>query len=70
MNKDNNQSDELRNEYSREDLGEGVRGKYYENYKSGTNVVLLSPDVASVFKDDKEVNDALRALIKIAKKID
>ena len=66
MNKDN--SDDLRNEYQREDLGEGIRGKYYDNYMSGTNLVLLSPDVAAVFPDEKSVNDALRELIKLAQK--
>jgi len=60
--------DELRLEYNREDLGEGVRGKYYEEYKKGTNLVLLSPDVTAVFKDADAVNEALRELIKIANK--
>ena len=33
--------DTLRAEYSREDLGKGVRGKYYKEYRKGTNMVLL-----------------------------
>jgi len=37
--------DELRPKYKRSDLGRGVRGKYYKSYQSGTNLVLLSPDV-------------------------
>src|SRR5258706_161646 len=37
-----------------------VRGKYYENYKRGTSVVLLEPDVAKVFHDSAVVNQALR----------
>ncbi len=61
-------SDELRPEYNRDDFGHGIRGKYYDDYKSGTNLVLLSPDVASIFPDEKAVNDALRSLIKIAQK--
>ena len=36
-------SDELRAEYKLEDLGVGVRGKYFEEYCKGTNLVLLSP---------------------------
>lgn len=59
-------SEELRKEYNRKDLGKGVRGKYYKEYTKGTNLVLLSPEVASVFSDDKSVNDALKKLIKIA----
>ena len=49
--------DEMRPEY---DLRGGVRGKYYERYKQGTNVVLLEPDVAKVFRDSATVNEALR----------
>jgi hypothetical protein len=42
------------------DLPDGVRGKYYERYMEGTNVVLLDPDLADVFHDSAVVNQALR----------
>lgn len=42
------------------DLRGGVRGKYYDRYKQGTNVVLLEPDMAKVFRDSATVNEALR----------
>jgi len=61
-------SDEMRPAYRREDLGAGVRGKYLESYRKGTNLVLLSPDVAKVFTTEEEVNEALRSLISLAKK--
>jgi len=61
-------TDELRPEYHREDLGRGVRGKYLESYRSGTNLVLLSPDVAEAFPTEEAVNDALRLLIKLAER--
>jgi len=61
-------SDELRPEYKREDLGQGVRGKYLEEYRKGTNLVLLSPDVAKVFSTEEAVNEALRSLISLAQK--
>ena len=38
----------------------GVRGKYYERYMQGTNIVLLAPDIAEVFRDSETVNAALR----------
>jgi hypothetical protein len=60
--------EELRSEYKRSDLGGGVRGKYFKSYQSGTNIVLLSPDVAEVFSDEVSVNEALRSLIKVAHK--
>jgi hypothetical protein len=45
----------------------GTRGKYYEFYREGTNVVLLDPDVAAVFPDSAAVNAALRGLIAEAR---
>jgi len=61
-------SDELRPEYRREDLAQGVRGKYFESYQKGSNLVLLSPDVAKVFPTEAAVNEALRSLIDLAEK--
>lgn len=55
--------EEMRGEY---DFSGGVRGKYYKQYMEGTNVVLLEPDVAKVFKDSESVNQALRVLMNIA----
>lgn len=49
------------------DFSGGVRGKYATRFAAGTNVVVLAPDVAEAFPDSAAVNDALRALIKIAR---
>ena len=57
----------LRREYDLSTLKGGVRGKYLARYRTGTNLVLLSPDVAEYFRDEKSVNTALRALIRVAK---
>jgi hypothetical protein len=57
----NNRSDEVEEDDIPEmDLSGGVRGKYYERYMQGTNVVLLEPDIARVFHDSAVVNQALR----------
>jgi hypothetical protein len=56
--------DEMRSEY---DFSGGVRGKYCEAYKQATNIIVLEPDVAEVFRDSAAVNEALRLLTKIAK---
>ncbi len=61
-------SDELRPEYRREELGRGVRGKYFESYQKGSNLVLLSPDVAKAFSTAEAVNNALRSLLELAQK--
>lgn len=55
--------DDLREEY---DFSGGVRGKYAERYREGTNLVALDPDVLEVFPDSESVNEALRALARIA----
>ena len=60
--------DELRREYDFSKLKGGVRGKYVARYRAGTNLVLLSPDVAAYFPDEQSVNTALRALIHAAKR--
>ncbi len=60
--------DELRREYDFSKLKGGVRGKYFERYRAGTNLVLLSPDVAEYFPDEQSVNSALRTLIQAAKR--
>jgi len=60
--------DELRREYDFSKLGKGVRGKYPARYKAGTNLVLLSPDVAERFPNDRSVNAALRKLLRVARR--
>jgi hypothetical protein len=56
--------DDLRPEYDFSQMKGGVRGKYVERYRKGTNVVLLDPDIAAAFPDAKAVNDALRSLVR------
>ncbi len=65
--KKNERRDELRPEYDLSKLKGGIRGKYPQRCKAGTNLVLLAPDVARYFPDEQSVNQALRSLISIAK---
>ena len=60
-------SDQLRPEYDLSKLKGGVRGKYAKRFQKGTNLVLLSPDVAKYFPDEQSVNAALRSLVGIVK---
>jgi len=46
------------------DFSNGVRGKYTDRYKEGTNVVLLDPDVAKEFPNSAAVNEALRQVLR------
>jgi hypothetical protein len=43
--------------------------KYVERYQTGTNLVLLDPDVAQAFPNDAAVNEALRLLMQVAQTI-
>lgn len=59
-------ADELRSEYDLSQLKGGVRGKYYQEATAGTNLVLIEPELASVFPDTESVNRALRLLADTA----
>lgn len=65
--KKDSKKDELREEYDLSKLKGRIRGKYVERFKAGTNLVLLDSDVADAFRTTEEVNDALRALMKVAR---
>ena len=55
---------ELRPEYTRADFGTLVRGKYAQRVAEATNVVVLEPQVARAFPNDRAVNKALRGLLR------
>ncbi|HZQ07475.1 MAG TPA: hypothetical protein VFD70_12920 [Anaerolineae bacterium] len=62
----NEANDELRPEYDlRQLLKGGVRGKYVERYRAGTNLVLLDPDIAKAFPNERAVNEALRLVLEL-----
>jgi hypothetical protein len=65
---ENEMEDELRPEYDFAQMKGGVRGKYIERYRAGTNLVLLDPDVGQAFPNDEAVNEALRLLVQIAQR--
>lgn len=63
-NLESEQDDDLRPEYDFSQMKGGVRGKYVERFREGTNLVLLDLDVAAAFPDAKAVNAALRLLLE------
>jgi hypothetical protein len=68
MKKKTELNDELRPEYDMKSLlKDGIRGRYATRYNSGTNLVLLEPDVAKAFPNEKAVNEALKLVIKLTK---
>ena len=60
--------DDMRAEYRSEDLGKGVRGKYFSRVSKGTNLVLLDDTVAKAFPTTEAVNEALLGLLALAEK--
>jgi hypothetical protein len=58
--------DEMRKEY---DFTNAVRGKYVGRFPKDVVMVTLAPDVAAAFPDAESVNEALRVLLKAAKKV-
>jgi hypothetical protein len=65
--KKDEENDDLEPEYDLRELLKGsVRGKYAERYQAGTNLVLLDPEVAKAFPDERAVNDALRLVIQLS----
>ena len=56
--------DGLRREYKRSDFGTLARGKYAHRIAETTNVVVLDPEVAKAFPNDRAVNKALRGLMR------
>jgi hypothetical protein len=57
---------DLRPEYDLSQLKGGVRGKYYRQAVAGTNLILIEPELAKVFRDAESVNRALRLLLDTA----
>jgi hypothetical protein len=50
------------------DFNKGVRGKYAKRYAEGSNIVVLSPDMAKIFRTSESVNEALRTLVRVGRK--
>lgn len=58
---------ESRTEYDLESLlPGGIQGKYVDRYRSGTNLVLLEPEIARAFPTQESVNQALRLVMQLA----
>lgn len=65
---DDQLKDDLRSEYDKTLLKNGVRGKYIQRLTHGSNVVRLAPDVAAAFPTEEAANEALRLLLETAKR--
>ncbi len=61
--------DEMRPEYDFASIKGGVRAKHFQEYRKGTNVVLLEPDVAEAFPTEDAVNEALRGILSTTRAV-
>lgn len=57
----------LRAEYKRSDFGPLVRGKYARRVAEASNVIVLDPELARAFPNDRAVNNALRRVLRARK---
>jgi hypothetical protein len=66
--KTSSQKDSLRAEYRPSDFPNGfVRGKYARKAAAASNIVVLEPELAAASPNSSAVNDALRAILQVAK---
>ena len=54
-------------ELKREQLGVGVRGKYFKPFSQGSNVVVLQPEIQKAFPTSEAVNKALASMLAFAR---
>ena len=58
---------ELKAEYDLSKMTILPKGRFDPKRRAGKNVVVLDPDIAKAFPNDKAVNQALRLLLKASK---
>ena len=61
--------DDLRSEYDFASMKGGVRGKYVERAREGTNIVLIEPEVSEAFPTEQAVNEALKGVLNTTRAV-
>jgi hypothetical protein len=61
--------DDMRPEYDFANMKGGVRGKYAAQFRSGTNLMLLDPEIAKAFPTDASVNQVLRVVLDLTSQV-
>ena len=62
-------ADNMRSEYDFASMKDGVRGKYVERVREGTNIVVIEPEVAEAFPTEQAVNEALKGVLRTARAV-
>ena len=61
--------DDMRSEYDFASMKGGVRGRYVERVREGTNIVLIEPEVVEAFPTEQAVNEALKGVLRTAQAV-
>lgn len=61
--------DDLRPEYDFSAMKGGMRGKHAKEYREGTNIVVLRPEIAEAFPTEEAVNEALRGILNTTRAV-
>ena len=59
----------MRAEYDFASMKGGVRGKYAQRVREGTNIVLIEPEVAEAFPTEQAVNEALKGVLNTTRAV-
>jgi len=59
----------MRPEYDFASMKGGVRGKYAQRAREGTNIVLIEPEVADAFPTEAAVNEALKGVLSTTRAV-
>ena len=62
-------TDDMRAEYDFASMKGGVRGKYAQRVREGTNIVLIEPEVAEAFPTEQAVNEALKGVLNTTRAV-
>ena len=62
-------TDDVRPEYDFASMEGGVRGKYVNRLREGTNIVLIEPEVSEAFPTEQAVNEALKGILRTARAV-
>ena len=62
-------ADDLRPEYDFASMKGGVRGKYLRRARTGTNIVMIEPEVTDAFPTEQAVNEALKGVLNTTRAV-
>jgi hypothetical protein len=59
----------MRSEYDFGSMKGGIRGKYVQRVREGSNIVLIEPEVADAFPTERAVNEALKGVLSTTRNV-